>query len=305
MLTCDSYVMPESLADALKAHAEAPEASRFVAGATDFLPWAREGRGGDVHVPRLIDLTGIEELSGYAVADGRVRLGANTVIQSFLTDPQLKRVLPCMPYCAVWFADDQIRQQATLAGNLINASPAADTTPPMLAMKAEVEVACLDDGAVTKRTLALADLVLGPGKTALKPGEIVTTVTCDDMTGYGGAFEKVGQRRSLVLSTVCTACLVKASEDGKTFQDVRLAMAGIGPVPVRLTDVENSLRGKPISARTIAETARRSAVPIASRTRRDYRREVVMGFIARALEDALSDCGIEIAPTASKETSRV
>jgi carbon-monoxide dehydrogenase medium subunit/xanthine dehydrogenase FAD-binding subunit len=305
MLTCDSYAMPQSLAEALRAYAEAPEGSRYVAGATDTLPWAREGRAGDVHLPTLIDLTKVAELNGYTVGDGRVRLGANTVIQRFLTDPELRRTLPCMPYCAVWFADDQIREQATLAGNLVNASPAADATPPMLAMNAEVEVAGLGDGAVTKRTVALGDLVTGPGRTSLKPGEIVTAVTCDDMTGYGGAFEKVGPRRSLVLSTVCAACLVKVSEDAGTFADVRLAMAGIGPVPVRLSDVENSLRGKPVGARSIAEASRRSTVPIASRTRRQYRREVVIGFIARAIENALSDGGIELAPETPREKTRV
>lgn len=309
MLTCDSYVMPQSLSEALQAYADAPAGSRYVAGATDTLPWAREGRAGDVHVPALIDVTRVAELNGYSIADRRVRLGANTVIQRFLTEPELKRALPCMPYCAVWFADDQIREQATLAGNLVNASPAADTTPPMLVMNAEVEVARLSDGAVAKRTVALGDLVIGPGQTSLKPGEIVTTVTCDDMTGYGGAFEKVGQRRSLVLSTVCTACLAKVSEDKKTFADVRLAMAGIGPVPLRLTEVEELLRKEPISRATIAEAARRSAVPIASRTRQDYRREVVRGFIGRAIEDALSDLGIELAPNdapnAPREKTRV
>ena len=62
-----------------------------------------------------------------------MRLGANVVYQQFLTDEKLRALMPCMPYCAIWFADDQIRQQATLAGNIVNASPAADGTPPIFA----------------------------------------------------------------------------------------------------------------------------------------------------------------------------
>ena len=130
MLTCDEYHMPTTLAEALALLQAAPDGSRLVAGATDILPWAREGRAGDVNLPAMIDLSRIEELQGYDIADGRVRLGANVVYQQFLTDEILRRHLPGMPYCSIWFADDQIREQATLAGNLVNASPAADGTPP-------------------------------------------------------------------------------------------------------------------------------------------------------------------------------
>src|SRR5690606_40303130 len=70
----------------------------------------------------------------------------------FLTDEVLREHLPCMPYCAVWFADDQIREQATLAGNVVNASPAADGTPPLLAMDGEIEIARLAQGRDRKST---------------------------------------------------------------------------------------------------------------------------------------------------------
>ena len=119
---------------------------RLVAGATDTLPWAREGRAGDVEIPALIDVTRIPELRECRVDDRRVRLGAATPIQRFLDDPALVRALPCMPHCAVWFADDQIREQATIGGNIVNASPAADATPPLLAQNAQVELAARRDG---------------------------------------------------------------------------------------------------------------------------------------------------------------
>ena len=191
MLSCDQYLMPESFFEALEAYARAPQGSQLVAGATDLLPWAREGRAGDVHLPALIDLSNVPELSGYEILDGYVRINANLPYQCFLTDEALREHLPCMPYCAVWFADDQIRQQATLAGNIVNASPAADGTPPVLAMDGCVEIARVENGNVALRDLPVADFVLGPGKTGLRPGEIVTSVTCRSMQGYGGSFEKV------------------------------------------------------------------------------------------------------------------
>ena len=119
MLTCDDYRLPRSLKSALEAWSKAPEGSRLVAGATDTLPWARQGRAGDivgdVHVPLLVDVTEVSALDSYRLQDdGRIRLGANLVFQQFLEDENLARYLPHMPPCALWFADDQIRRQATL-----------------------------------------------------------------------------------------------------------------------------------------------------------------------------------------------
>ncbi|MCT8973910.1 FAD binding domain-containing protein [Microbaculum marinisediminis] len=305
MLTCDQYHMPATLHEALALWRAAPEGSRLVAGATDILPWAREGRGGNVHLPAMIDLSRVADLSGYSVADGRVRLGANVAYQQFLTDETLRRHLPCMPYCAIWFADDQIREQATLAGNIVNASPAADGTPPVLALNGEIEMAGLDGDAVVRRSLPVDDFLQGPGKTALQPGEIVTAVTCDSLQGYGGSFQKVGQRRSLVISSVCAVACVKTDPGGTVFEDVRLALGGIGPVPVRLGDVEAILNGKPISQDIIAEA---SAIPpsrVASRTRQDYRRAVVRGFVEAAIEEALADAGAPLQAAREREKSHV
>ena len=295
MLTCDAYHTPKSLAEALDLWHHAPDDSRYVAGATDLLPWAREGRAGDVHIANLIDIAKLPELQGYRVEAGRLRLGAGLVFEDFLEHADLSDQLPVMPFCAVWFADDQIRRQATLAGNIINASPAADGTPPLLAANAGLEIAALDGETVSRRWVALADFLLGPGRVALAPGEIVTAITCDALPGYGAAFEKVGQRRSLVISIACAAALVKPSPDGSQFDDVRLAFGGIGPVPVRLSEVESFLLGKPVTAETIAAASRLSLDRVASRTRRDYRRDVVAGFVERALTDALANCGIRIA----------
>ena len=142
MLHCDQYLMPASLDEAFDLIEQNNGRFRLIAGATDTLPWAREGRAGDVDIPVLIDVTRIPELTERTVADRRVRIGAATPIQRFLDDAALRRALPCMPRCAVWFADDQIRESATIGGNIINASPAADGTPPLIAHEAEVELAC-------------------------------------------------------------------------------------------------------------------------------------------------------------------
>jgi xanthine dehydrogenase FAD-binding subunit len=331
MLLCDEYLTPRTIDEAFDAIEAHRGHHRIVAGATDLLPWAREGRGGDVAVPVLIDVTRIPELAARSVRDGRVRLGAATPVQRLLDDKELARALPCMPRCAVWFADDQIRESATIGGNIVNASPAADVTPGLIAHAAVVELAARHRRTITRRRLPLAAFVTGRGTTALAPDELLVAVECDDLPGYGGSFEKVGHRRSLVISLVCLAALVRLDAARRTVADARLAIGGIGPVPQRLADVEALLRAGPLDAarRAIADVRlaiggigpapqrltevetflqagpldaariRQAAeLPldlVASRTRREYRREVVRGFIVRALSQAIERAGGAVA----------
>jgi len=288
MLTCDEYMSPASLAEAFAAMKANRGRYRIVAGATDTLPWAREGRAGDVHIPVLVDVARIPELCEISVDDKRVRLGAATPIQRFLDDPALGRALPAMPRCAVWFADDQIRAQATVGGNIVNASPAADATPCLIAHDAVVELA----SARGKRSMPLQEFVTGPNKTALADGELLTAIECDALPAHGGSFEKVGHRRSLVISLVCLAALIRLDRDGRKIEDARLAIAGIGPKPLRLTEVENFLRG-PLSADRLDAAADMPVSLVASRTRQEYRRDVVRGFMLRGLINAARRAGAD------------
>ncbi|MDP2294134.1 MAG: FAD binding domain-containing protein [Pseudolabrys sp.] len=293
MLICDEYLTPVSLDEAFAAMHQHRGRSRVVAGCTDTLPWAREGRAGDVEIPVLIDVSKIPELNDIKVDDRRVRMGAATPIQRFLDNAALARAMPEMPRCAVWFADDQIRAQATIGGNIVNASPAADVTPCLVAHEAHVELGAMRDGKIARRTMALRDFILGPGKTALADDELVIAVDCDALPGYGGSFEKVGHRRSLVISIVCLAVLVKLDAQGRTFDDVRLAIAGIRPVPRRLREIEDLLRGGPLSAARLEQAADMQLDLVQSRTRQEYRRDVVRGFLVRGLINAAKRAGAD------------
>jgi carbon-monoxide dehydrogenase medium subunit/xanthine dehydrogenase FAD-binding subunit len=293
MLICDQYLTPGTLDEAFDAMEQNRGRFRIVAGATDTLPWARQGRAGDVEIPALVDVSMIPELRELSMSERRVRLGAATPVQRFLDDAALARALPCMPRCAVWFADDQIRAQATVGGNIVNASPAADATPCLIAHEAEVELAGRRGSKITRRRLKLDQFVTGPNRTALEEGELLVAIECDALPGFGGSFEKVGHRRSLVISLVCLAALVKLDPGGRKFEDVRLAIAGIGPRPVRLTEVEQFLRGGPLNAERINQAADMPATFVASRTRQDYRRDVVRGFMLRGLVNAARRAGAD------------
>ncbi len=293
MLTCDDYIVPTTLDDALELMTRHSGRQRIVAGATDILPWAREGRAGDVHVPYLIDISKVAELNEVSVGANRVRLGAATPFQRFLDRADLTAAMPNMRHCAIWFADDQIRECATLGGNLANASPAADGTPPLLALDADVELASRRDGETVRRRMKLADFITGPGGNQLVQDELIVAVECDALPGYGGAFEKVGHRRSLVIAVACVSALVSLNADATEFDDVRLAVGGVGPKALRLADVEALLRGAKIEAATIDEAARLCVGLVQSRSRVAYRREVLRGFVSRALAGAAREAGAD------------
>jgi len=293
MLLCDHYITARSLGEAFDAMDAHRGGYRIVAGATDTLPWAREGRAGDVHVPALIDVSAIPELNERRIGPDRVLIGAATPIQRFLDDDALMRAMPAAPHCAIWFADDQIRALATVGGNVVNASPAADVTPCLIAHDAVVELASRRDGRIVRRTEKLASFIRGPGKTGLADGEILLSVTCDALPGYGGTFEKVGHRRSLVISVVCLTVLMKLDPGGRVIEDVRLAIAGVRPIPCRIDAVETALRGARLSMEAIENAAAMPLDLVQSRSRQDYRRDVTRGFLTRGLISAAKRAGAD------------
>ncbi len=287
MLTCDDYLTPTTLAAAFDAIERNAGRHRLIAGGTDLLSWAREGRAGDVHVPVLIDVTRIPELCERRVGAERVRFGAATPIARFLDDRALAAAVPSMAFSADWFACGQIREQATVGGNLVNASPAGDAIPPLLAQSAEVELAARVDGEIRLRRLPLSDFLVSSGRTRLGENEILTAIECDALPGRGAAYEKVGHRRSLVISVVCLAVVVELDASRRRFADVRLALGGVGPVARRLHAVEDFLKGGPIDRERLEAAAEMPLDFVQSRSRRAYRREVVRGFVVRGLVNAL------------------
>lgn len=303
MLSYDHYLMPTTLDAAFDALAAHPGA-RLLAGATDLLPWAREGRAGDVHLPGIVDVSRIPALQGVRLDGDRLDIGAATPIGAFENSPLLVLNAPVLARCAIWFADAQLREQATVGGNLVNASPAGDTLPALLAMNAEVVLARREGGAIHERRVPLAQFITGATKTVLRPDEVMTRVRFDAVPDHGSAFEKVGHRRSLVISTVCLAALVKLDWTGRHVDDVRIAIGAVGPVPERLADVEAMLSGHAPTPSLLREAAVRVVDRVRSRSRQVYRREVLVNFVERGLVAALADAG-HVVERASKELSHV
>jgi carbon-monoxide dehydrogenase medium subunit/xanthine dehydrogenase FAD-binding subunit len=239
----------------------------------------------------MVDISGVPELQTIELRKARVWIGAATPFQRFLDGPDLIRLVPGMPDCAVWFADNQIRESATIGGNIVNASPAGDGIPPLLTANASVELAALRDGVIRRRSMSLVDFIKGPGQTEAEHDEILLGVECDALEGYGGAFEKVGHRRSLVISVVCLSAMVRIDPSGRKFKDVRLAIGGVGPVARRMNAIEARLNGQAVSTDLLRDVMLSCDQFVQSRTRQEYRKLVAPGFLARGLAKAIKKAG--------------
>jgi len=272
-----SYLRPTLLADALSVLAEG--ARTVLAGGTDFFP-ARVGRPVDGDV---LDITAVAELRGVREAGGRLRIGAASTWSDVLDAP-LPAWCRCLKEAAREVGGVQIQNAGTVAGNLCNASPAADGVPALLALGAEVELASVSG----RRVLPLADFVLGNRRTARRPEELVTAVVLPIWGRRArSTFLKLGARKYLVISIAMVAAVVEPDARGRVAR-CGIAVGACSAVAQRLTALEQSLVGASLDA-TLGERAEpehlASLAPIDDvRGTGEYRAEAALVLVRRALE---------------------
>ena len=206
-----------------------------VAGATDFIPGLRAG----VFRPdKVLDISGLKELQGIETVDGGLRMGALTTHAELAASPVVKDRAAPLGTAARHIAGPQVRNRATVGGNLCNTSPAADTAPALLVLDAEVQLISAEG----ERQVSLPEFITGPGSTCLRSDELLYGIfvpTPPD--GAGAAFKKLGRRRALACSVVNAAALVVGS--GSDVMEARLALGAVAPTPVRCRAAETALTG--------------------------------------------------------------
>lgn len=274
-----AYSRPGSLDEALAILREQPDA-RALSGGTDLIVGLHKGAVRPSHV---VDLKAVPELGGgVSQLDGWVRVAASTVITDLVGHSLVAARFPALVEAALVVGSIQIRNRATLAGNVCNASPAADTVPPLLVHGAELEVV----GGAGRRRLPVDGFLLGPGRTALAPGELITAVWLP-LPGrpMGTAFGRMTRRRGVDLATVNLACSVDA--DGVT----TFAYGAVGPRAFTARDESGILANPGTDPDRRDGLLRRLAAPASPitnvRATREYRQDMLLVLSRRTLETAL------------------
>lgn len=276
-----TYHRPTQLRTALALAAQGE--AKLIAGGTDLYPAAGHG----ALVGPIIDLTRIGGLSGITPEQGGYRIGGATTWTE-LVRTELPTAFDGLKAAARDVGSIQIQNAGTVAGNLCNASPAADGIPPLLTLDAEVELESATRG---KRRLALAEFVTGVRQTARAPDEILVAILIPPLPLKAvSAFEKLGSRKYLVISIAMTAALVVIDDEG-LISDVRLAVGACSAVARRLPSLETRLVGLRPDEVRIDPASLSELSPIDDvRGTADFRREVAAVQLERALRRA---CGHE------------
>jgi CO/xanthine dehydrogenase FAD-binding subunit len=281
------YLAPTRLTQALAALAQ-PGGATVLAGGTDLMPQTNAGRVEPA--PLLLNIRRVPGLAGVSLDGDTLVIGALTTIEDLRADDLVHRAAPLLAQACERFASEQVRNAATIGGNLCNASPAGDTLTPLLALDAEIELASLADaGQVRTRRLPLADFFAGPGRTQRAGDELLTALRVPAAPpGQVWHFEKAGTRIGLDISTISIALAARRDTDG-TLHDLRIALGAVGPVPFRARAAEAVLEGRrpdAALAAAAAQAAADAATPIDDvRASAWYRRELVHNLTRRTIED--------------------
>lgn len=233
----------------------------------------------------MLDVSCLHELHGISFRDGAIRIGGATTWSELIATP-LPRAFDALKAAAREVGSVQIQNRASIAGNLCNASPAADGVPPLLALDAEVELV----SSCGIRRLALADFILGNRHTARAPDEILSAILIPEPHACArSAFQKLGARRYLVISIVMVVVVIDLAPDQKLC-DARIAVGSASLVASRLPQLEARLRGHKFDhdvARTITAEELAPLSPIDDvRGTAAYRLDAVRELIGRALIEA-------------------
>lgn len=271
------YLRPRSVSEAVEFLAA--HGGTILAGGTDVFP----AQGERPFAGPVVDLSAVAGIAGVTVAADHVRFGA-LARWSEVAAADLPPAFDALKAAAREVGSIQIQNRGTVAGNLCNASPAADGIPPLLALDAEVEIA----GAAGARRLPLTDFLTGYRSTALAPGEIVTAVLVPRTIDAGrSTFLKLGARRYLVISIAMVAAIVEADPAGRVAK-ARVAVGACSAVAQRLSGLEAALAGAPAApglGRLATAEHLAALAPIDDvRASGEYRRAAALTLVARALE---------------------
>lgn len=277
------YFAPRTMEEALSLLLEYQEQARVIAGGTDLLVQMKHG---DILPEYIINIRGIPE-QDYIIYDDRVGLSIGTLatIHSLEDSPLIKEKFDVLAQAASKLGTPQIRNRATLAGNLCNAAPSAELAPALIVLGAKARIM----GTAGERAVLIEDFFIGPGLTVLKPDEILAEIQVPNLLPHSGqVYIKHTIRKALDLAIVGVAVI--ATLDGEVLSNVKIALGAVAPTPIRAKKAEEILTGKRLEDDLLEKAgliAAEESSPISDvRSSADYRRKMVGVLVARAIKQA-------------------
>ncbi len=283
------FASPIALDDALTATAAG---YRPVAGGTDLVVGTRQGKW---PLPEdLLALDRIAELRGVRETAGGLRIGATTSHSDLAGHPAIRERWTAIADAASIVGSPATRHIGTLGGNLANASPAAETSGPLLCFEAQVEVR----STAGSRRIALVDFFSGPGRTTLRSDELIVAIELSELAGAGSCYVRLEFRRQMEIAVVGATAVVRL--DGAVVREARIAITALAPTVRRVPMAESALVGTdggPAAAAEAGRLAAEAATPISDvRASLEYRRAMAAVVVRRAVTGAIARARGETIP---------
>ncbi len=284
------YFSPPTITEATRIFADyngdpsagSGQVARALAGGTDLLIRVKRNQW---HPRAVVNLKRIPGLRGISL-NGELRLGALVTLNDLIRSPIIREHFPVLAYTASKMAGVQVRTLATVGGNLCNASPAADTAPPLIALNARAVVV----GTHGERVIPLDEFFTGVGKSALAPDEILREILVPCDASVRASYTKLEHREAMDIAIAGVAVAVNSQQSSVNSQqcvDVKIVLGAVAPTPMRAKHAEEILRGKELTEERIREAARvaaSEAKPIDDvRGSAWYRREMIEVLTRRQL----------------------
>jgi len=275
------YFQPVNLTDLARLPSE--KKIYFLAGGTDLFCYLRDGLI-ETENSIFVDVARLQELSGIAEEENHLRIGAGVTFAEISTNSLIKKWAPVLAIAANTIGTPQIRNRATIGGNIANASPAGDSLPALAVQEAELELNKFGQ----KRIVKLLDIFIGPKKTNLANGELITAVRIPKKNGWKGNFQKIGGRRSHIISKASIAVYLRT--ENSVIKDINIALGAVAPTVVLATSAARVLIDQPINQNTIQKAI--AALAEVARPVDDFRssaayRQRVLGALFRQVLSSL------------------
>jgi xanthine dehydrogenase FAD-binding subunit len=291
MFDFDSYHQAQTVDEAITLLVQNPQAVPL-AGGTDILVRLHQSHPDYRH---LVDIHDIKDLKGVTRDDdGQITVGSGTTFSQIMDDPLVNTHIPVLAQGAASVGGPQVRNMATIGGNICNGAPSADSAAPLLVLNARVAL----KGPQGERRLPLEEFYQGPGKVDRRPPEIMTGlhIAAEDYRCWSAAYTKYAMREAMDIATIGCAAAVKL--EGNTVAGLRLAFTVAGPTPLRCKTTEEKVRGLKADGELL-EQVRRSVLndlrPRDSwRAAKAFRQQIIKTLAVRVLSKALTPCGVSI-----------
>jgi CO/xanthine dehydrogenase FAD-binding subunit len=277
------YKTPNTIEEAIELLWQAEGKAKVIAGGTDLVVGLRSG---DCAPPSIIDITRIEELRKIEEKNGAVSIGAAVTHSEIASSPLVKRYGKILSDAASEIGSPQIRNLGTIGGNIVNASPAADTIPPLMVLNAMGRVVSREG----EKEVPLSQLFKGPYETNLKPHELLVQITFQKLPPETqSSFVRLARRDAMAIARMNVAIILQIGKN--RIEDVRIAVGSVTPTPQRMSEAETFLKGKLADQRSLQKASLKVSEAMIQRSgiraSTSYKKPVVEALFMRAVKKAL------------------